>query len=352
MTPSEVFKAASPSVVTIHSMDAASEIMQGSGIVIRPGVVVSNCHVIKAATAITTGWLGQQYPTRLLHADPDRDLCSLEVDGLPAPAVTMGSASGLDIGDPVFAIGAPRGLSLTLSAGLLSSRRGELLQISAPISPGSSGGGLFDGLGRLIGVTTMYLQESQQLNFAVPVEWIAEIPARAAQLTRTPTANPAVEAARRQLQEWDAFMADSDPEYMGLRSELDDRVRVLRDELPPDQWLEATKEAYAELRSQPGAEAQRWIPLPHAPSIAPTFLDLKTIRKEGSIAQAWLKVQTAESDDMSRFTFDCQRDLAAMSPLVSHADDGTASLAGRETGWFPVPPGSVLEVALGIACRQ
>jgi len=79
----------------------------------------------------------------------------------------------------IFAIGAPKGLVLTLSEGIISGFRedkaGRYLQISAPISPGSSGGGLFDEQGRLIGMPTFYLADSQQLNFAVPVEWIKDV---------------------------------------------------------------------------------------------------------------------------------------------------------------------------------
>lgn len=75
-------------------------------------------------------------------------------------------------------MGAPRGLELSLSDGIVSQLRGgppPLIQTTAAISPGSSGGGLFDAEGRLVGFTTLYIQGGQSLNFAMPVEWAAEI---------------------------------------------------------------------------------------------------------------------------------------------------------------------------------
>lgn len=80
----------------------------------------------------------------------------------------------------MFAIGAPRGLELTLSNGIISQLRVEkndvlpMIQTTAAISPGSSGGGLFDLRGNLIGLTTSQLKDAQSLNFAIPVDWVLE----------------------------------------------------------------------------------------------------------------------------------------------------------------------------------
>lgn len=105
----------------------------------------------------------------------------------------MRSSRTLKTGERVYAVGAPQGLELTLSEGLISGLRptddAQLVQTSAPISPGSSGGGLFDSKGQLVGVTTLYLKEGQNLNFAVPAEWISA-------LTERP--GPSLESARIQ----------------------------------------------------------------------------------------------------------------------------------------------------------
>jgi serine protease Do len=80
----------------------------------------------------------------------------------------------LEIGEKLYSIGAPLGLELTLSDGLLSAKRAlsgsHLIQTTAPISPGSSGGGLFDAYGNLVGITTFLLKNSENLNFAIAAQ--------------------------------------------------------------------------------------------------------------------------------------------------------------------------------------
>ena len=99
-------------------------------------------------------------------------------EGLPAPPVQMGGLDTVTVGQRVYSVGSPRGLELTIAEGLVSGLRQEdgiplpVIQTSAPLSPGSSGGGLFDEYGRVIGITTKGLIDSQNLNFAMPVELI------------------------------------------------------------------------------------------------------------------------------------------------------------------------------------
>jgi S1-C subfamily serine protease len=94
----------------------------------------------------------------LAYTDPERDLVQLRVSGLKAPPVEIRPSKTLQTGERVYAIGAPEGFELTLSEGLISSLRrlegAQIIQTTAPISSGSSGGGLFDAQGRLIGITT------------------------------------------------------------------------------------------------------------------------------------------------------------------------------------------------------
>jgi tetratricopeptide (TPR) repeat protein len=85
------------------------------------------------------------------------------------------------VGEPVYAVGAPQGLELSLSEGIVSQLRGgppPLIQTTVAISGGSSGGGLFNAEAELVGITTFYLKDAQSLNFALPVEWIAEVAGR------------------------------------------------------------------------------------------------------------------------------------------------------------------------------
>jgi tetratricopeptide (TPR) repeat protein len=87
-------------------------------------------------------------------------------------------SSTLTTGERAYAVGAPEGLELTFSEGVISALRDmegvRIIQTSAAISPGSSGGGLFDTRGRLVGITTLQFREGQSLNFALPGEWIQE----------------------------------------------------------------------------------------------------------------------------------------------------------------------------------
>lgn len=186
LTPEQLFERVSPSVWVVHTLDSERRpLMQGSAVVIGPGRMVTNCHVLRGARAVSVGRENMSFGATLEHPDTERDMCLLKVANFTASAVNMAPADTLRTGARVYAIGAPRGLETTISDGLLSAIRRsassaiELLQISVPISPGSSGGGLFDAQGQLIGITSAGLRDSQNLNFALPAEWIAEVPERA-----------------------------------------------------------------------------------------------------------------------------------------------------------------------------
>jgi tetratricopeptide (TPR) repeat protein len=181
-----IFEQASPSVVVVLAADVAGRtVSEGSGVVIGPGEVVTNHHVVEAGTTVKVRAGKQEFPAVVRYPDPGHDLCLLAVTGLAAPAATLASARALKVGEKVFAIGAPEGLALTMSEGIVSSLptldNDVVIQTTAPISPGSSGGGLFDAQGRLVGITSYYLKKGQNLNFALPADWIAVLVAHAKQ---------------------------------------------------------------------------------------------------------------------------------------------------------------------------
>src|SRR5207253_8563960 len=114
---------------------------------------------------------------------------------LQAPSAAPGSMKTLAVGQPVYIISAPHGLDLTFTAGIISALRpvlgSVLIQTDAAVSPGSSGGGLFDRAGRLIGMPCFQLQEGQHLNFALPVDWIVHVALRPVRYTEpSPGATP------------------------------------------------------------------------------------------------------------------------------------------------------------------
>ena len=181
MTPEEIFAAVSPSIVKIVAPDGSGGGAQGSGVVTGGGVVITNCHIVARAPEIRVKQGDQTYSAEVRIADRELDLCSLSVAGLTAPPVTM-STFDAKVGQRVYAIGAPQGLELTLSEGLISALRetsdGAIIQTSAAVSPGSSGGGLFNASAQLVGIATFRARSGQNLNFALPVAWISEMKSR------------------------------------------------------------------------------------------------------------------------------------------------------------------------------
>ena len=154
-------------VVVIASESPGVPNTQGSGIVVGRTEVVTNCHVVSGPVEVavrrTAGGRGReswQTAAKLIKRNEERDLCLLFVEGLSdwpaATPVSFGHTRDVSIGDEVYAIGAPHGLELSLSRGVISQLRGDhghapLIQTDAATSPGSSGGGLFNETGELIG---------------------------------------------------------------------------------------------------------------------------------------------------------------------------------------------------------
>lgn len=214
-TPSQVFEEVSASVVVVEAYDArGTQIGQGSGVIIAPGEVATNCHVLKNADRLQVRHGPVRYPARVRLSDADRDLCQITAAELTARPAAIGATKALHVGSRVYAVGAPQGLELTLSEGIVSGLRevpgGRFIQTTAPISPGSSGGGLFDENGALVGLTTFYVSEGQNLNFALPVEWLRELPTR--HKAQTPAEDSTVRWVAKALvlesrQDWEGLLA-------------------------------------------------------------------------------------------------------------------------------------------------
>jgi hypothetical protein len=187
LSPQEVFRQVSPSVFVVESLNSNGEVLAfGSGVAVNIPtkahsasdlLVVTNKHVIYGAVAYRVRKGEKVWKATLVRLDQEHDLCALRPEaGWTAKPIAIRVSSGVKVGERAYTIGAPEGLELTLSEGLVSGLREiddvRVIQTSAPISHGSSGGGLFDSQGRLIGVTSFFLKEGQNLNFALPGEWI------------------------------------------------------------------------------------------------------------------------------------------------------------------------------------
>ncbi len=187
------------SVVAVFFGDPGQGRVQGSGVVIGPNTLVTNCHVVGKADsgvvvqALTDGVAVQKFEMTADVGDvrEDRDLCVLLVDDLsdpPAVPAVLGITSGLSVGDDVYAVGSLAGSPVKLSKGVISQFRNcrdmgfsgdacsgqpaPIIRFDARIGLGSSGGGLFDAQGRLIGITA-FVRGDQA--FALPVEWVKEL---------------------------------------------------------------------------------------------------------------------------------------------------------------------------------
>jgi len=192
---SDIVKENNDAVVLVVTFDKHQEPLgTGSGFFVKSdGVVVTNYHVIEKAYSI---WVrlsngGLFTVNDILNVDKAGDIAVLKVHGRKLPIVKMGDSRTAKVGDAVVAIGHPLALAIAISLemeiessateGIISARRTlkqsgrQILQISAPISPGSSGGTLLNMRGEVIGMTTATIAGGQNINFAVPINQIKNV---------------------------------------------------------------------------------------------------------------------------------------------------------------------------------
>lgn len=173
------------SVVVVKAFDKNRELIsQGSGFFITERAIATNYHLIGDAYSASIQLPSQQTYRNIvfLGGDPINDIAILFIPGLEESQLPLmiGNSSTIKRGEKVIAIGNPLGLRNSLSDGLVSGIRDfdgvDLLQITAPISPGSSGGALLNMKGQVIGITTRAsLWIAQNLNFAVPINSLVDL---------------------------------------------------------------------------------------------------------------------------------------------------------------------------------
>ncbi len=180
-----------PSVATIYVYSNRGKLVgQGSGFLITSdGVGVTNFHVIKDAySAEVKLGDGRLYQVLAVHAyNKDRDIAVIQLGRKMSlgvePAIDLPhleiSTEEVRIGDHIATVGSPEGLSNSVSDGLVSAIRNvgeeQLLQITAPISPGSSGGPVLNLKGEVVAITSFQFSEGQNLNFAIPINEVSKI---------------------------------------------------------------------------------------------------------------------------------------------------------------------------------
>jgi len=182
---SSLIKRIKPSVVIIFAYDNKGEFLQlGSGFFIsQNGDIITNYHVLQGASSAEVKTSdGKTYPiTYIVAGDEQSDIIRLSVD-IPSKYVHSLSLSATvpEVGERIIVYGSPLGLEKTVSDGIVSAIRevpgyGKLIQITAPISPGSSGSPVLNMKGEVIGIATLQMIKGQNLNFAIPSERIARL---------------------------------------------------------------------------------------------------------------------------------------------------------------------------------
>jgi S1-C subfamily serine protease len=187
-----VYKKALPAVVNITSTAVAFDFFygpvpqqgQGSGFLIdSKGHILTNYHVVEGARRVeVTTSDKKRYPADVVGTDPQHDLAVIQIPEHSIPPAVLGDSKGLVVGQKVFAIGNPFGLSGTMTRGIISSIRSvrgqrgfidEAIQTDAAINPGNSGGPLLNSHGEVIGINSMILtggaEQSAGIGFAIPI---------------------------------------------------------------------------------------------------------------------------------------------------------------------------------------
>ena len=188
-----VVDAVGPAVVSVSADikfgDSETEqVGSGSGVIIAPdGYILTNDHVVhKAKKLSVTLTSGTTLPATRVGVDPATDLAVIRAEGSGLPYATLGDSGALRVGQLIIAIGNPFGFQSTVSTGVVSalgralrSRQGRLIeniiQHTAPLNPGNSGGPLVDSRGHIVGINTAIIMMAQGIGFSIPsntAKWV------------------------------------------------------------------------------------------------------------------------------------------------------------------------------------
>lgn len=180
----QIFRDASRSVVVIYAYDFYDNLSAlGSGVVINnKGLIATNYHILQGNHRIEISHYDKRISNvEIVGMDKDKDILILRINNDKFPAIKIGETKSLTVGQRIYAIGNPKGLENTISEGIISGFRNldntgnDLIQITASISPGSSGGAVVNTEGKLIGISTLSIVDGQNLNFAIPITEVLKV---------------------------------------------------------------------------------------------------------------------------------------------------------------------------------
>ena len=185
LTPQEIAKTALGSTVHLSVRDAEGKSWTGSGFVVEDDQIATNYHVIDNMLVGGARLVGKEdiYPIEaILVGDKERDLAVIKVAGIDAPTLLLGDSDTVEVMDTIYVAGNPQGWEGTVVPGNISAIRQsedrvplKFFQMTAPISQGSSGGPVLNETGEVIGVSFATHRNGQNLNFAIPVNYLKAI---------------------------------------------------------------------------------------------------------------------------------------------------------------------------------
>jgi hypothetical protein len=180
MSPERLYKKVSPSVYVVIASNEPIQLAangphaQGSAVAITDSILLTNCHVLEGRTQISISQDGQMGRARLVYADPAGDRCFIRAEMPVHPIGGVRRFDDIQVGERVYSVGTPAGLERSFGEGVVSGLRQlegvRYVQNSAPSWFGSSGGGLFDANGNLVGVTTAINAQVPSQSFAIAAE--------------------------------------------------------------------------------------------------------------------------------------------------------------------------------------
>lgn len=182
-TAQQIAKSAFDSTVLLIMEDANGQpVGLGSGFFVKPQQIATNLHVVEGSASGYAKLVGQKTKYEIVGVsaiDQKRDLAILNVAALGAQVLPLGDSDTVLVGETVYAVGNPHGLEGTFSQGIVSGVRtvgtDKLIQLTAPISPGSSGGPVMNDSGNVIGVSVATFRKGQNLNFAIPSNYLTAL---------------------------------------------------------------------------------------------------------------------------------------------------------------------------------
>ncbi len=177
----EITKKIAPAVVLIKGTTATGEALGTGFIISSDGKIATNLHVVsefhQAGVQLASGEKFDSFT--IIAFDQRKDIAIIKIPGFDLPTIALGNSNNIQVGEPVLVMGSPLGLQGSVTAGVISAVRDDpsdggfkVLQTDASANPGNSGGPLVNRQGQVIGIVTFKIRGTENLNFAIPVNYL------------------------------------------------------------------------------------------------------------------------------------------------------------------------------------